>query len=317
LAGFSAVAVRAGFGASDLEAVAVGGGVGFCAGAEARAAGVEVRAAGAAASVGREAASPGRAACVLDGCPALGGCDFGACELACAELANCDDLEACGAPDDCGFGTCEFHELIAGELTAPGASPCAFAASAVEGCEALCAAPGWATGCSGPLGCGMAGPLLSDSVRECESSPKLIVYDLNGGSSDEVGGGPAGTGAEAPFGPDNSSGTNNTIRMTRMIAPVSRSFTRSSTMGTKPLQSSGRQSEPPVRHMCRTLVYAKPLQCRTYGIDRAEDNNSVTGHCSRPRDFATLLDGRCERDLVGRQAKPLCQIRCRAAARTR
>jgi hypothetical protein len=81
----------------------------------------------------------------------------------------------------------------------------------------------------------MAGPLVSaDSGRECESSPKLIVYDLNGGSSDGVGVAPAGTGAEGPLGPDNSSGTNNTIRTTRMIAPVSRSFTRSSTVGTKP-----------------------------------------------------------------------------------
>jgi hypothetical protein len=152
-------------------------------------------------------------------------------------------LDDCGAP--CDFGAWGFAaveppgcELVTGGLAAAGASPCGFAASAVEGCEVLGAAPGWATGCAGPLGCGMAGPLLSDSVRECESSPKLIVYDLNGGSSDEVGGGPAGAGAEGPFGPDNSSGTNNTIRMTRMIAPVSRSFTRSSTMGTKPLQSS-------------------------------------------------------------------------------
>ena len=69
-----------------------------------------------------------------------------------------------------------------------------------------------------------------------------------------------------------------------------------------------------MRHMCRTLVYAKPLQCRTHRVDRAKDNNSVAGHCSRSRDFATLLDGRCERDLVGRQPKPLCQTRCRAAA---
>ena len=43
-----------------------------------------------------------------------------------------------------------------------------------------------------------------------------------------------GAGATRPFGPDNSSGTNNTIRTTRMIAPVSRSFTRTSKMGTNP-----------------------------------------------------------------------------------
>ena len=104
-------------------------------------------------------------------------------------------------------------------------------------------------GCSGPLGCGIAGPLLAAAlpaalpagwVCECESSPKLIVYDLNGGSSDEGGAAPAGAVAAGPFGPDNSSGTNNTIKTTRMIAPVSRSFTRSSTslIGRKKLRQS-------------------------------------------------------------------------------
>jgi hypothetical protein len=174
-------------------------------------------------------------------------------------------------------------ELVVGELPAAGGSLCAFDVSKVG-------APGCTAGCSGPLGCGMAGPLLPvDSGRECESSPKLIVYDLNGGSSDEVGAEPADTGAEGAFGPDNSSGTNNTIRTTRMIAPVSRSFTRSSTVGTKTLQSSRR----------RLSVYAKPVQCRTHRVDRAEDHNSVTRRCGRPRDFATLLDGGRERDLIG------------------
>jgi hypothetical protein len=140
-------------------------------------------------------------------------------------------------PDDCGAPVgCE---LVADELGAA-VSLCVFDASDV-------AAPGCKVGCSGPLGCGIAGPLLSaDSDRECESSPKLIVYDLNGGSSDEFGAGPAGTGAEGPFGPDNSSGTNNTIRTTRMIAPVSRSFTRSSTVGTKPPQSSEWRPRRPI-----------------------------------------------------------------------
>jgi hypothetical protein len=161
------------------------------------------------------------------------------------ELAACGVPAACDAPDDCDLGVGELAvgepvpcvapeacEPVAGELAAAGGSLCAFDAAGVG-------AAGCTAGCSGPLGCGMAGPLLPvDSGRECESSPKLIVYDRNGGSSDEVGAEPADTGAEGAFGPDNSSGTNNTIRTTRMIAPVSRSFTRSSTVGTKPLQSS-------------------------------------------------------------------------------
>jgi hypothetical protein len=179
----------------------------------------------------------------LDACDEPDDCDCGACEFACDLAAG--ELPACGAPDVCGvpdgccaLGACDAPvgcELVAGEPGAAGVdSLCVFDASDV-------AAPGCTVGCSGPLGCGIAGPLLSaDPDRECESSLKLIVYDLNGGSSDEFGPGPAGTGAEGPFGPDSSSGTNNTIRTTRMIAPVSRSFTRSSTVGTKPPQSSER-----------------------------------------------------------------------------
>jgi hypothetical protein len=227
------------------------GGVAFCAGAL----DFTVRCAG-------TAASPGRAACALDACDVPGDCDFAAggpvldepavggaldacdvlddCDWAVGELAVCE-LAAGGASD---LGGCELDvgepasgepdasEVIVGELAADG-SLCAFVASGV-------AVPGCTVGCAGPLGCGMAGPVFpADSGRECESSPRLMVYDFNGGSSDEVGAEPAGTGAEGPFGPDNSSGTNNTIRTTRMIAPVSRSFTRSSTVGTKPLQSSG------------------------------------------------------------------------------
>jgi hypothetical protein len=295
LAGFStAAAARAGFGAADRGAAADGGGVGFCAGVVDFA----VRCAGALASLGRTAASPGRAACapdaclgacdVPDDCGALDDCGFDACELAVGELAACGVPDVCDAPLDCDLDGCE---LAAGELAgcgvldagvlvvgepAAGDSLCALDESGVAGR----AAPGCTVGCSGPLGCGIAGPLLpAASVGECESSPKLIVYDLNGGSSDELGAVPAGTGAEGPFGPDNSSGTNNTISTTRMIAPVSRSFTRSSTVGTKPPQSSVRQPTsfsssvkqapcaraaarspsllgvpvgPPVRHMCRT-----------------------------------------------------------------
>jgi hypothetical protein len=184
---------------------------------------------------GGVAASPGRAVCVLGCGRALDGCE----PPTCAGVGACDAPAPCGALPACDPGADEFAavELPACDATSA-ASLCACAASDV-------AAPGCTVGCAGPLGCGIAGPLLSaEADRACESSPKLMVYDLNGGSSDEVGAAPAGTGADGPFGPDNSSGTNNTIRTTRMIAPVSRSFTRSTTVGTKPLQSSGRAREP-------------------------------------------------------------------------
>ena len=104
---------------------------------------------------------------------------------------------------------------------------------------------GW--GCGGPE---LPAAPLAVSDCECESSPRLMVYDRNGGSSDEGEAAPAGGGVAAgPFGPDNSSGTNSTIKTTRMIAPVSRSFTRSSKVGTKSPQSRRQHS-----------VYAKPGQ---------------------------------------------------------
>ena len=249
------------------------GGVAFCAGAL----DFTVRCAG-------TAASPGRATCALDACDVPGDCDFAAGEPVLDEPAACGALDACDVLDDCDWaavgelavcelaaggasGPCELgggelavgepasgepgaSEVIVGELAADD-SLCAFAASGVG-------VPGCTVGCAGPLGCGMAGPLLpADSGRECESSPRLMVYDFNGGSSDEVGAEPAGTGAEGPFGPDNSSGTNNTIRTTRMIAPVSRSFTRSSTVGTKPLQSSGRRGTS-----IREAIATPDPQCR-------------------------------------------------------
>jgi hypothetical protein len=208
-----AVAARAAFGDSDRGGAEDGGGTGFCAGA------VDFAV--------RCGPSPGRAACALEAGCDPDDCDFGGCELAVVGPGACD------APGDCDFGACEVavvgpaacgvsnaSEVVV--IAAADDSLCAFDASVV----AFCAPPDCTVGCSGPLGCGVAGPLLSaEPERECDSSPRLIVYDLNGGSSDEVGAAPAGIGADGPFGPDNSSGTNNTIRTTRMIAPVSRSFT--------------------------------------------------------------------------------------------
>ena len=68
------------------------------------------------------------------------------------------------------------------------------------------------------------------------SSARSMVYERNGGSSEEVAAA-CGAGADRE-GPLSSSGTNNTISTTRMIAPVSRSFTRLSTMGAELLEAT-------------------------------------------------------------------------------
>jgi len=79
-----------------------------------------------------------------------------------------------------------------------------------------------------------------------------------------------------PLGPDNSSGTNNTIKTTRMIAPVSRSFTRNSVARSFRDRSS--------------LVYAKPLQCRTDRVDGPEHEHAVTRHSDALRSGAPCFD---------------------------
>ena len=91
-------------------------------------------------------------------------------------------------------------------------------------------------GCSGPLACGDAFDVPADESVLCESSAMFMVYERNGGSSEEVAAAcGAGTDRDGPL---SSSGTNNTISTTRMIAPVSRSFTRLSKIGAEPRQSS-------------------------------------------------------------------------------
>jgi hypothetical protein len=101
-----------------------------------------------------------------------------------------------------------------------------------DGCEAA-SDSSIGAGCAGPLACGVDVLALAPV---CESSARFIVYERNGGSSEEVAAA-CGTGADRE-GPLSSSGTNNTISTTRMIAPVSRSFTRLSKMGAEPLQST-------------------------------------------------------------------------------
>jgi hypothetical protein len=95
-------------------------------------------------------------------------------------------------------------------------------------------------GCAGPLACGGALVVVpADGVAPWDSSARSMVYERNGGSSEEEEEGAAAWGAGAGLdGPLSSSGTNNTIRTTRMIAPVSRSFTRLSNMGMESLQST-------------------------------------------------------------------------------
>jgi hypothetical protein len=90
-------------------------------------------------------------------------------------------------------------------------------------------------GCAGPLAC--AGVLAVPAPAVRASSARLMVYERNGASSEDVAraGSACGVGREGPL---NNSGTNNTITTTRMIAPVSRSFTRLSKIRAIPLQSS-------------------------------------------------------------------------------
>ena len=99
-------------------------------------------------------------------------------------------------------------------------------------------------GCSGPLACGDVFGVPVDESALCESSAMFMVYERNGGSSEEVAAAcGAGTDRDGPL---SSSGTNNTISTTRMIAPVSRSFTRLSKIGAEPLHSSVRALRPRV-----------------------------------------------------------------------
>jgi hypothetical protein len=91
-------------------------------------------------------------------------------------------------------------------------------------------------GCAGPLAWGMAFELPAPAGAGRESSARFMVYERNGGSSEEVAAA-WGAGAERD-GPLSSSGTNNTISTTRMIAPVSRSFTSLSNIGAEPIHST-------------------------------------------------------------------------------
>ena len=82
----------------------------------------------------------------------------------------------------------------------------------------------------------------------------------------------AARGAERT-GPVNNSGTNNTIRATIMIAPVSRSFTWT----THDAGETEEAKHSAAESSARPLVYPKPLQRRTDGVHRAAHDDAVTG----------------------------------------
>jgi hypothetical protein len=168
------------------------------------------------------------------------------CEEAAIEFSGaavCDD--GCSRPEGCGLVVAadEGAGLARSELGLPACeSVVAEVSQEDDSVRSFSGVAACVVGCAGWVGCGGPEPpaapfAVSDCV--CESSPRLMVYDRNGGSSDDGEAAPAAGGVAAgPFGPDNSSGTNSTIKTTRMIAPVSRSFTRSSKVGTKSLRSS-------------------------------------------------------------------------------
>lgn len=93
-------------------------------------------------------------------------------------------------------------------------------------------------------------------------------------------------------GPVNSSGTNNTIRATRMIAPVSRSFTWTTNNGGKTREAKRSAAG---LGAC-SLVYPKPLQRRPDGVYRAADDDAIAGPGLAARQFAALDHGRGELD---------------------
>jgi len=155
-----------------------------------------------------------------------------------------------------------------------------------------------AAGCAGPLACGGALVVVpADGVAPWDSSARSMVYERNGGSSEEEEDGAAPWDAGAGLdGPLSSSGTNNTIRTTRMIAPVSRSFTRLSNMGTEPFQSTSVRdgtAPPPAGPQGARIgsVYPKPLQHRPHGVKRSEDEDAITLSRAFASHFAARLDG--------------------------
>jgi hypothetical protein len=173
--------------------------------------------------------------CAATGFAAVGLSPGATCSAAVAFSAVADFREAAGCDASNAASRCAVEEagFVCG-ITLGSSGDGTGEESPVEGdaCEAATDSSIGA-GCAGPLACGVDVLALAPV---CESSARFIVYERNGGSSEEVAAA-CGTGADRE-GPLSSSGTNNTISTTRMIAPVSRSFTRLSKMGAEPLQST-------------------------------------------------------------------------------
>ena len=175
---------------------------------------------------------------------------------------------------------------------------CVAGAGVGEGAASACA-PASGAGCSGPLALGVP-------LRDRASSPKLMVYERNGGSSaDDAATAARGAGR---IGPVNNSGTNNTIRATRMIAPVSRSFTLTTQDGgeTEKAKRAGRRTEQvAVAHRAAwPLVYPKPLECRSDGEEGTAHDDSIAAVRGGPREFQSCHHRCRELEGVRRQRQP-------------
>src|SRR5579863_2609972 len=117
-----------------------------------------------------------------------------------------------------------------------------------------------------------------------------MVYERNGGSSADVADAAAsGCGADR-IGPVSSAGTSNTIRATRMIAPVSRSFTQS--------------------------VYPKPLERRAHRMHRTAHDDAIAGTAERARLFTARCHARRERHGARRDRQPPREFFGAAAAQS-
>ena len=84
-------------------------------------------------------------------------------------------------------------------------------------------------------------------------------------------------------GPVSSSGTSNTSTATRMIAPVSLSFTRMSSIGADGRESSFVAQRSRQRGTCGNSVYPKPLESRPDDEEAPANDDAIAGHREPPR----------------------------------
>src|SRR5256885_2844699 len=122
------------------------------------------------------------------------------------------------------------------------------------------------------------------------------------------------------MGPVNSSGTNSTVRATRMIAPVSRSFTLSYPQWGRgprtPSAADAAQQWPLAKGGRVSLVYPKPLQRRPHGVHGTAHHHPISGARRGARPLTARGDRVRECHLARRAPEALRQLRRAAAART-